>query len=85
MRKTEFSLFENKGTNQLHSNCEADQRLCFCYTDSKIPPLLMAKISSFCRSSETVQAGLCRTGSDFLKSVFFGIMAQKMTLPSHKP
>ena len=29
MRKSVFCLFENKGTDQLRSNCEADQRLCF--------------------------------------------------------
>ena len=28
------------------SNCEADQRLCFCYTDSTIPLLSKFKISS---------------------------------------
>ena len=28
------------------SNCEADQRLCFRYSDSTIPLLLIAKISS---------------------------------------
>ena len=38
-------------TNNLHmrkqSNREADQRLCFRYSDSTIPPLLNSKISSF--------------------------------------
>ena len=29
----------NKGAGQLRSNCEADQRLCFRYTDSTIPLL----------------------------------------------
>ena len=29
-----------------NSNCEADQRLCFRYTDSTIPPLSKSKISS---------------------------------------
>ena len=42
-------------TNNLHrrklrrrsdSNCEADQRLCFCYTDSTIPLLSKSKICS---------------------------------------
>ena len=40
MRKLDFCLWENKGTDQLRSNCEADQRLCFHYTDSTIPLLL---------------------------------------------
>ena len=29
----------NKGADQLRSNREADQRLCFRYIDSTIPPL----------------------------------------------
>ena len=33
MRKPEFRLCENKGTYQLCSNCTADQRICFRYTD----------------------------------------------------
>ena len=34
MRKPAFCICENKDTDQLHSNCEAHQRLCFRYTDS---------------------------------------------------
>ena len=34
--KTGFCLFKNKGADQLRSNCEADQHLCFHYTDSTI-------------------------------------------------
>ena len=41
MRKLDFCLHENKGADQLPSNCEADQHLCFRYTDSTIPPLLI--------------------------------------------
>ena len=40
VRKPEFCLCENKGADQLRSNCEADQRLCFRYTDSTISLLL---------------------------------------------
>ena len=29
MRKIRSCICKNKGTDQLHSNCEADQRLCF--------------------------------------------------------
>ena len=36
VRKPEFCLCENKGEDQLRSNCEADQRLHFRYTDSTI-------------------------------------------------
>ena len=32
VRKPDFCLRENKGADQLCSNCEADQCLCFCYT-----------------------------------------------------
>ena len=64
MRKSDFHICENKGADQLRSNCEADQRLCFCYMDSTIPLLLVSKISSFEPASVTVQAGLCRTLSE---------------------
>ena len=46
MRKPEFCLCENKGADQLCSNCTADQRLCFRYTDSAIP-LLSNEIQNF--------------------------------------
>ena len=36
MRKPDFCLCENKDTDQLCSNCTADQRLCFRYTVSTI-------------------------------------------------
>ena len=48
MRKPDFCLCENKGADQLlRSICEADQCLCFHYTDSTIPLLSKSKISSF--------------------------------------
>ena len=46
MRKPGFCLSENKGADQLRSNCEAD-RLRFRFTDSTIPPLPLPKISRF--------------------------------------
>ena len=52
MRKPDFCLCENKGADQLRSNCEADQRLCFRYSDSTILLLLIAKtfkpLACFC-------------------------------------
>ena len=39
-------ICENKGADQLRSNPEADQRLCFCYIDNTIPLLPMYEISS---------------------------------------
>ena len=47
MGKPTICIGENKGADQLRSNCEADQRLCFRYSDTTIPPLLNSKISSF--------------------------------------
>ena len=45
--KLDFCLGENKGADQLRGNREADQRLCFRYSDSTIPLLLKSEISSF--------------------------------------
>ena len=46
VRKPAFCICENKDADQLRGNCEADQRLCFCYTDSTIPLLPKSEISS---------------------------------------
>ena len=52
MRKPAFCICENKDTDPLHSNCAADWRLCFCYTDSTIPPLpksgILKPLAFFC-------------------------------------
>ena len=45
--KPTICIGENKDAYQLRGNREADQRLCFRYSDSTIPPLPNAKISSF--------------------------------------
>ena len=45
MRKPDFCLCKNKDADKQCSNCTADQCLCFCYSDSKIPLLLKSKIS----------------------------------------
>ena len=47
MRKPDFCLGENKGADQLRGNREADQRLCFRYSDSTIPLQLKSEIASF--------------------------------------
>ena len=70
VRKPDFCLGENKGADQLRGNCEADQRLCFRYSDSKIPLLLKSEISSFLLFSVLVQVGLCRTCSETTLLVF---------------
>ena len=46
VRKPDLCIFENKDADQLRGNREADQRLCFCYTDSTIPLLPKSEISS---------------------------------------
>ena len=46
VRKRAFRICENKGADQLRSNREADQRLCFRYLDSIIPLLPKSEISS---------------------------------------
>ena len=70
MRKRDYCLCENKGADQLRGNREADQRLCFRYTDSIFPLLLISEISSFQLFSELVQPGLCRTLSETPKTGF---------------
>ena len=47
MGKPTICIGENIGADQLRSNCGADQRLCFRYTDSTIPPLSKSKMSCF--------------------------------------
>ena len=61
MRKPAFCISENKDADQLRSNCAADQRLCFRYTDSIIPLLPKSEILSLYPSSVTAQPGLCGT------------------------
>ena len=46
MRKLAFCICENKDADQLRGDREADQRLCFRYTDSIIPLLPKYEISS---------------------------------------
>ena len=45
--KTRFCLCENKGADQLCSNCIADQRLCFRYADRTIPPGLRKLLARY--------------------------------------
>ena len=47
MRKPDFCICENKDADQLCGNSEADQRLCFRYTDSTIP-LLSKPLAILC-------------------------------------
>ena len=61
MKNRIFAYAKNKDADQLRGNCEADQRLCFRYTDSIIPLLPKSEISSLYPSSVAVQPGLCWT------------------------
>ena len=70
MRKPDFCICENKDADQLRGNREADQRLCFRYTDSTIPLLPKSEISKLQPSSAVVQPGLCRTGRKSRSPVF---------------
>ena len=47
MGKPTFCIGENKDADQLRGNREADQRLCFRFSDSTIPLLIKTEISSF--------------------------------------
>ena len=46
VRKRASCICENKDADQLRGNREADQRLCFRYTESTIPLLSKSEISS---------------------------------------
>ena len=65
-----FNICENKDTDQLRSNPEADQCLSFCYIDSTEPRLPKYKISSLWPSPVAVQPGLCQTWSESTLLVF---------------
>ena len=49
MGKPTICIGENKDADQLRGNREADQRLCFRYSDSTIPLLCKFEISSLYR------------------------------------
>ena len=80
MRKPEFCQCENKGADQLRSNCEADQRLCFRHSDSTISLLPKSEISSFLPFSETAHTGLCRTWSETPNT---GFLASRLNFDSN--
>ena len=70
VRKPAFCICENRDADQLRGDREADQRLCFRFTDSTIPLLPKSEISSLKPSSVAVQPGLCGTWSETLKTGF---------------
>ena len=70
MRKPAFCICENKDADQLRGNREADQRVCFRYTDSTMPLLPKSEISSLYPFSVAVEPGLCGTWSETRRPVF---------------
>ena len=70
LRKPAFCICENKDADQLRGNREADQRLCFRYSDSTITLLPKSEISRFYPSSVIAQSDLCRTRSETPKTGF---------------
>ena len=70
MRKPALCIYKNKDADQLGGDREADQHLCFHYTDNTIPLLPKSEISSLQSFSVVVQPGLCRTWSETPKTGF---------------
>ena len=70
MGKPTICIGENKGADQLRGTRDADQRLCFRYTDSTIPLLLKSEISSFQAAFVTVQPSMCRAWLETTLLVF---------------
>ena len=69
MRKQTTFICVNKGADQLRSNCEVDQRLCFRYTDSTIPLVSKFNISS---------CGTVRFVSDLIGTQIVGFLTHRL-------
>ena len=80
MRKPAFCICENKDADQLRGNREADQRLCFRYTDSTESLLPKSEISSLYPFSVAIQPDLCRTWSEIPKT---GFLTTRLKLSSN--
>ena len=83
MGKPTICIGENKGTDQLCSNCEADQRLCFRYTvqsifflnpKCQVSGLLLLLYSWVC----------VRPGPEAIKLFFMLILVETRIYPAHK-
>ena len=70
MRKPTFCICENKGADQLRSNCKADQHLCFRYTDSTMP-VLFQPLAIFC-------ACTARCVSDLFSNHIVGFLMMRL-------
>ena len=80
MRKSDFCLCENKGADQLCSNCTADQRLCFRYMDSSIPLLPKSEISVFYICTGWFVSDIVGTPEDQFSCVTAHMMLQPRVL-----
>ena len=83
MRKPDFCICENKDADQLRGNREADQRLCFRYTDSTIPLLPKYENTSFLACSVTVRRFVWDLGGN-LEDRFSHNEAHMLLIKSHK-
>ena len=68
MKKQDFCMCENKGADQLCSNCTADQCLCFRCTDSAIHVLLKF-LAFFCDSTGRFVSDLVENPEDWFSHV----------------
>ena len=64
LKRPDFCICKNKDADQLPSNHEADQRLCFRYPGNTNSLLTESDILGLKLSSVVVQPGLCRTWSE---------------------
>ena len=68
VRKPAFCICENNGADQLRGNCEADQCLCFPYTDSSIPLLpksgIFKPLAIFCGCTARFECDLVGNPED---------------------
>ena len=68
MRKPVICICENKDADQLRGNREADQRLCFRYTDSTTPLLSKSKkfklLAIFCGCTDRFVSDLVGNPED---------------------
>ena len=70
MRKPTICIGENKDADHLRGIYEADQRLCFRYSESKIPLLPKSETLNIYLSLVAVQLGLCGIRSKTTLLVF---------------
>ena len=70
VRKPAFCICGNKDADQLRGYREADQRLCFRYTDSTIPLLPKSATSSLCHLLWLYNPVCVRPGQKPRRSVF---------------